>query len=202
MKLIVATDNSWGIGNNNELLFRIPEDLRQFKRITTDSGVVIMGRKTFESIGKLLPNRINIVLSSKGINYTPTEQERGIQYLCLPDMDSVIDFLAQKDLYFKASVIGGASIYKQFLPYCTHAFVTRVTNDVFEADARFVNLDEARYWQLLNYSDTKKYVNYEYRFEEYINFKPVIHEIYAKHKGIVIPTPEFPKSYEICFKES
>ena len=77
---IVAVDNNWGIGFNGDLLEHIPEDLKYFKELTS-GGVVIMGRKTWDSLPKKpLPNRVNIVITSN-----PKEDEENVKYMTLEE---------------------------------------------------------------------------------------------------------------------
>lgn len=170
MKLISIVDKNWAIGNRNKLLFNIPEDMKNFSRITKDSGVIIMGRKTFESIGKLLPDRINIILSKSGILYQPTEKESDIEYYVLPSVENLIDFLETHNLFDSACVIGGEQIYKQLIDYCNSAIITYVDAEVKEADTYFPNLDKLDNWNVVDQSDNKRWRDYYYTFKEYINF--------------------------------
>ena len=174
MIAIAAVDTNWGIGNGGKLLFRIPEDIKMFWKITNEHGVVVMGRKTFESIGSLLPGRINIILSSTGINYEPTEDEKDIEYYCFPSFENVIDFIKTNDLYYKTCIIGGESIYKLFIDYCSRAFVTKVEKNFKHVDTFFPNLDSNENWSLIDKSSLKScgYNNLLYNFNDYINFSP------------------------------
>lgn len=115
VKLIWAEDRNKGIGNNGQLLWHIPEDLKFFKSITQDKTIV-MGRKTYESLPiKPLPNRINVVLSS-GASLIPNHQN-----LCT--VNSVEEVLEKHN---DSWVIGGGLIYELFLPYATEAYITEV----------------------------------------------------------------------------
>lgn len=174
MIAIAATDINWAIGNEGNLLFRIPADMKMFNKITTDHGVVVMGRKTFESIGKLLPGRINIILSSTGIDYQPTEEEKEIEYYCFPSLENVMMFIKEHNLYYKTCIIGGGTIYNLFLDYCSRAFITRVEKRFKEVDTYFPDLDSNDKWSLIDKSSLKScsYNNLLYNFNEYINFSP------------------------------
>ena len=124
IKLIAATDLHYGIGKNGSLLFKIPEDLRLFKQLTTDN-IVLMGRKTFDSIGcKPLHDRINIVISSAK-NFENT----GITIF--DNMEAAIEYSVQnfpdKDLY----IIGGGQIYEQGIKYADEIILTKY-NKVYE----------------------------------------------------------------------
>ena len=111
MNLIVCVSRNWGIGKNNELLFHIPDDLKQFKALTTGK-VVVMGHNTLKSLpgGKPLPNRTNIVLSRN-----PNLKIEGAT-VCNSVQDVLIEVSdrLQSDVF----IIGGEAIYKMFLPYC------------------------------------------------------------------------------------
>ncbi|MDD5197634.1 MAG: dihydrofolate reductase [Candidatus Gracilibacteria bacterium] len=103
--LIAAMADNRVIGNKGQLPWHLPEDLQNFKRLTT-GGTIVMGRKTFESIGRPLPNRRNIVLSSQGIEKEGIEIFRSI--------DAMIQIL-QKEGIDKVFIIGGQKIYEEFL---------------------------------------------------------------------------------------
>jgi len=140
MKAIVAVTSNWGIGLAGELLLKLPEDMKRFKEMTIGK-VVIMGSKTYKSLpnGQPLPERNNIVLSTN-----PNLNHRGIiQAECLKDLFSYLKKLNTDDIY----IIGGQSIYEQFLPFCSEALVTRINAD-FSYDRYFPSLDIARDWEL------------------------------------------------------
>jgi dihydrofolate reductase len=146
-KAIAAMSENRVIGRGNAIPWHLPEDFKWFKRVTS-GHVVIMGRKTFESLGKPLPNRINIVLSLYSGAWTArgkTAVEEPFQFP-LPKLDSVTatdlrvikDFLklspAESPLdYF---ICGGAQIYAQALPLCSDLYLTLVKRTV-EGDAFF-----------------------------------------------------------------
>ena len=113
MKLIVAIDMKGGIGKDNKLVWSLPEDLKHFREVT-DNQIVIMGRKTFESIGKPLKNRINVVLSSKGICVYSKE---GV-VIDNNTISSFDDFMSYLNTCKEEKwVIGGSQIYDLFMPY-------------------------------------------------------------------------------------
>ena len=113
MHAIVAADKNWGIGRNNELLVRIPNDMKNFRRLT-EGNVVVMGRKTLESFpgGKPLPNRVNIVL-------TRQEGYDGKGAVVVHSEEELREELAKytEEIF----IIGGESIYRMMLPYCEDA---------------------------------------------------------------------------------
>ncbi|WP_283682782.1 dihydrofolate reductase [Parablautia sp. Marseille-Q6255] len=159
MNMIVAVDKNWGIGKNNQLLVSIPADMKFFRE-TTSGHVVVMGRKTLETFPNGLPlrNRTNIVLTNnphyhvKGAIVCHTVEE------ALEELKKYED----EEIY----VIGGDSIYRQFLPYCKVAHVTKIDH-VYEADAFFPNLDEKKEWVITGDSEEQTYFDLEYRFLRY-----------------------------------
>lgn len=164
MNLIVCVDANWGIGYKNELLVRIPSD-QKFFRETTTGKVVVMGRKTLESFpgGKPLKNRVNIVLtSSKSIESKDGEIYVNSVEECLNLLKEYND----EDVY----IIGGSSIYKEFLPYCNKAYITKVDR-VFSADSYFPNLDKDNEWKMVKESEEQTYFDNTFAFTEYERVK-------------------------------
>ena len=160
MNLIVAVDKNWGIGCNNKLLVSIPSDMKFFRE-TTMGKVVVMGRKTLESFpnGMPLKNRTNIVLTKN-----PSYQVKGATVLHSPE--EVLEELNKyndEDIY----IIGGESIYRQFLPYCKVAHITKIDH-AYQADAHFPNLDEMPdEWEITADSEEQTYFDLEYTFLKY-----------------------------------
>ena len=130
LSIIVAVAKNNVIGKDNKLIWHLPEDLRRFKRLTTNHNI-IMGRKTFESLPGLLPGRRNIILSRSGICPPGAEAATGVLEL--------LELLGPEEE--QAFVIGGGEIYRQLLPYTERVFVTK-WDAVFDADTFFPNLDE------------------------------------------------------------
>ena len=129
MKAIVAVDKNWGIGYKGNLLFRIKEDMKFFKEITTGK-VVVMGKNTFNSLPNVLPNRVNLVITPDGYeNY---------DNLIFGSMEEIMEEAKQHDTN-DVFVIGGGSIYEQLLPYCDTIYVTRIDASK-EADTFFPDL--------------------------------------------------------------
>lgn len=159
MNLIVNADKNWGIGKNNELLVQIPNDMKMF-RSTTIGNVVVMGRKTLESFpnGKPLPKRTNIVLT-KNKNFAA---KGAIVVHSKEELLEELKKYPEEDIF----VIGGESIYRMLLPYCTTAYVTR-TDYAYDADTYFPNLDELPEWKLVEESEEETYFDIEYRFTKY-----------------------------------
>lgn len=129
ISIIVAMDEENGIGKDNRLLTHLPNDLKWFKNLTLNH-TVIMGRKTYQSLPNgALPNRRNIVLSHS-LKSLPDA-------LVVGDLDQVWDFLDNQEENF---VIGGAEIYRQFLPYVQKLYITKI-HHVFNADTFFPEVD-------------------------------------------------------------
>ena len=159
MQLIVAVDNNWAIGNKNNLLVSIPADMRFFRDTTIDK-VVVMGKNTLESFpgGKPLLKRTNIVVAlEKDYKVPGATVVNSIEEA----MEAVKEY-DTNDVY----IIGGGSIYRQFLPYCDVAHVTKIDYE-YEADTYFPNLDEDDEWELTGDSDEQTYYDLEYRFLRY-----------------------------------
>jgi dihydrofolate reductase len=122
---VVAHDKNRLIGGDNKLLWHLPEDLKHFKNLTLNS-TVIMGRKTFESIGKPLPKRLNVVLTKDG-NFRPNN------CMVYDRVQDVVRDFAEETRVF---IIGGGEIYKQFLPYITRIYVSLVDGE-YQGDTYF-----------------------------------------------------------------
>lgn len=159
MKCIVAVDQNWAIGKNNKLLVSIPADMKFFRE-TTAGGVVILGRKTLETFpgGKPLKNRINIVIT-KNKDYNV---EGATVVHSIDEALKVAEAYNSDDVY----VIGGDSIYRQMLPYCDTAIVTKI-EFAYAADTYFPNLDQDDEWEMTATSDEQTYFDLEYAFTKY-----------------------------------
>lgn len=130
---IVAIDEQYGIGKDNDMPWpRIKEDMMWFRLNTTDH-VVVMGRKTWESIGsKPLPNRINVVVSSQEIGDSLNNVVRP-HWIMEGKMDKILHDLEKMYPDKTIWVIGGSDVYKQALPYCTTVYLTHIPGE-FECD--------------------------------------------------------------------
>lgn len=132
INIIVAVSKNGVIGKENQLPWYLPEDLKHFKQLTT-GNVVVMGRKTHESIGKSLPNRLNVILSRDSRWSNPLGDNCVVCY----SVEEVLERFKYRDLF----IIGGSEIYKQFLPHANKIFLTSIEKD-FDGDAYFPNLQE------------------------------------------------------------
>ena len=156
IKLICAISKNNVIGNKNQLPWNISEDLKRFKELTSEN-IIVMGRKTFESIGRPLPNRKNIVLSNnKNLKIDNVEVFNSANDV----LNFYKTFSEKKDLF----IIGGNFIYKLFLEYCDYLHITFIDKD-YEGDAFFPSLDWKE-WKLLDevksYDEVEK-VNFYFR---------------------------------------
>jgi len=143
LSIIAAVADNNCIGINNSMPWYLPEDLKYFKRLTS-GNVVIMGRKTFESIGnKPLPNRHNIVISNN-----PHFQADGVKIVCsIDEALKMADSLAEISGINEAFIMGGAQIYTQTLPLADRLYLTEVKK-VVTGDAFFPSINKAQ-WQEL-----------------------------------------------------
>ncbi|NCB92730.1 MAG: dihydrofolate reductase [Clostridia bacterium] len=159
MNLIVAVDEKWGIGKNNKLLVSIPSDMKFFRE-ETSGKVVVMGRKTLESFpnGMPLKNRTNVVLTRD-----KSYQAKGA--VIVHDTKELLEEL-KKYPDDQIYVIGGGEIYKQMLPYCSVAHVTKIEHS-YDADTFFPNLDEMDEWEVTASSEEQTCFDIEFSFVKY-----------------------------------
>jgi len=133
ISLIAAIGKNNELGKSNTLLWHLPADMKHFKEITT-LHPVIMGRKTFESIGKPLPNRRNIVIT-RDLNYKKKlpDKARGVELVY--SLNEALDlFPNQNEEIF---IIGGAELYKQTMPIANKLYITHIDAEDKDADAFF-----------------------------------------------------------------
>lgn len=142
MKLILAVDKNWAIGQDNKMLYDLKKDLKHFKETTT-GGLVIMGRKTFDSMGFALPNRENIILSRD-------ENLKRDGALVFNDISEIISYA--EDSKKEAFVIGGAQICELFLDEIDEAIITKI-NAESAADTYLHNFDEDPDFEIIEESD-------------------------------------------------
>lgn len=159
MNIIVAVDKNWAIGNREELLVRIPNDHKHFREETTGKTVVL-GRKTLQTFPQGLPlkNRTNIILSrDKNFSVKDAAVVHSVEELLeeLKKYDT-------KDVY----IIGGESVYRQLLPFCDVAHVTKIDHS-YEADSWFPDLDLDPEWEITADSEEQTYFDIAYTFLRY-----------------------------------
>lgn len=124
VSIVVAIAENHAIGKDNKLLWHLPKDLKHFKEITTD-GTVIMGRKTYDSVGKPLPNRRNIIITRQQIEIAGCEVVNSLQ--------AALDLCQGLEEVF---IVGGAEIYKQAMPLTDRIYLT-IVHQKFEGDTYF-----------------------------------------------------------------
>lgn len=159
LSMIVAKDKNGVIGKDNELIWHIPEDLAHFKKNTLGKTIV-MGRKTYESIGKALPGRQNIVLTRDG-SFIKND------IYVMRSVQEVLSLLGKGD---EVVIIGGDSIYKQFIDYADMLYVTEIDKE-FEGDTFFPEI--SRDWVRTKSQEGKDSGKdgYNYFFNEYKKYE-------------------------------
>jgi len=155
--MIAAVAENNALGKNNELVWHLPNDFKRFKSLTTNHHI-IMGRKTFESFPKPLPNRVHVIITRQ-TDYNPEG--------CIV-VDSIEKAIAACPENEDSYIIGGGEIYNLGLPYADIIEITKV-HHTFEADTFFPKIND-REWQLVeteeNFKDDKHL--YDYTYETYI----------------------------------
>lgn len=159
LSTIVAIANNNVIGKDNKLIWHLPEDLKRFKQITTGKNI-IMGRKTFESLGRVLPNRKHIILCN--------DMEMNIDN----ENVEILDDISKLDKYINSEeenfVIGGATIYKLLMPYVNKLYITKINKD-FEGDVYFPEIKDTEWKEILREKGLKNEENpYDYEYITYV----------------------------------
>lgn len=139
LSIIVAADRNNVIGKDNALIWHLPNDLRYFKEKTTGHAI-IMGRRTFESVGKPLPNRRNIIITRN-----PGFRAEGCEVAT--SLEEALALLDPQDENF---IVGGEEIYRQALPLTDRVYLTRIDHE-FEGDRHFPQLGTE--WKLVDERD-------------------------------------------------
>lgn len=155
LSIIVAKAKNNTIGKDNKLLWHISDDLKRFKEITTDHNI-IMGRKTFESLGGVLPNRKHIIFSQN-----PDFKVNNENVEIVHSMLQIQQYIEDENENF---VIGGAMIYNLLMPYVTKMYVTEIEKD-FEGDTFFPKIND-EIWEEISREegpeDSENNFKYEY----------------------------------------
>lgn len=158
LSIIVAIANNNVIGKDNKLIWHLPEDLKRFKKLTT-GHTIIMGRKTFESLGRILPNRKHVILcNDANLNIENENVE------VLSDISMLDKYIESEEENF---VIGGATIYKLLLPKAQKLYITKL-NENFEGDAFFPEI-KGEEWEAVSTEQGIQDENNPYNYE-YINY--------------------------------
>lgn len=165
MNCIVNVDKNWGIGRKNNLLVCISDDLKRFRSLTTGKTVVL-GHKTLATFpgGRPLKNRRNIILSSdKSLIIEGAEVVHSVE-----EALAVLKTIPKDEI----CIIGGASIYEAFLPYCSSCQLTRTFVDG-SADRFFPDLDQSPNWAVVKESEILEENGIQYQYIDYENKNPL-----------------------------
>ncbi|MGG7098464.1 dihydrofolate reductase [Clostridium sardiniense] len=146
LSIIVATAQNNAIGKDNSLLWHISEDLKRFKEITSGHKI-LMGRKTFESLPGILPNRPHIVLT-RDMKFSVDDSDK---VTVIHNLDEVISNYKNSDE--EIFIIGGGEIYNLLMPYADKLYLTKVKKD-FDADTFFPQIDMNK-WEVIHTSGDK-----------------------------------------------
>jgi dihydrofolate reductase len=167
MILIFAVDNNWNIGYDGDMLFKISEDLKRFRRLT-EGNIVIMGRKTFESLPnkRALPNRINIVI-------TRDKEYSASNVIVINSLEELFPLIEKLNPNNEMNnfVIGGGNIAQQLISYCHKAYITKVFKTFEVADTLIPNLDLYDDWKIVNESEVYRQDDLLYKYVDYIRIK-------------------------------
>jgi len=164
LSIIVAHDKNNGIGFETKIPWYIPDDFRWFKRQTTGK-IVVMGTTTYFSLpdkSRPLPNRENYILCNE-CEYHEQIKNEGAHFFT--SLEDVIDFSEGKDVF----IIGGASIYKQFIDYTDYLYITKIDND-FKCDTFFPTIDYSK-WEHVYKGENIEHEDYTYNFNFYAKIK-------------------------------
>ena len=160
LSAIVAKSMNNAIGKDNKLLWKIPDDMKRFKKLTT-GHTIIMGRKTFESIGRVLPNRLNVILT-RDPNYKVDDPNVKI----VGGISDLEEYINDDNENF---VIGGAQIYSILMSKCKKIYVTQIDKD-FVGDSYFPVIRENE-WKVIEGEDGPKDEN-DFKYE-YITYERI-----------------------------
>lgn len=156
ISMIVAKAKNNVIGKDNTLIWDIPEDLKHFRKVTTGKTIV-MGRKTYDSIGRPLPNRRNIILTrDNNLSIEGTETMTSVDDILNLDVEEIV-------------IIGGDSVYKLFMEYVQTLYVTNIEHE-FDGDTFFPEIS-SRKWKLVTTKGQQEESIYKYEFQKFERIK-------------------------------
>ncbi len=158
LSIIVAKAKNNVIGKDGQIPWKISDDLKQFKEKTTGHNI-IMGRKTFDSLGRILPNRKHIILS-KNPNYNIEDDRVEIVH----SIEELKKYIDSKEENF---VIGGAVIYELLMPYCNKMYVTEINKEI-DGDTVFPNINKSEWEEISRVKGPKEENNLDYDYVTYI----------------------------------
>ena len=158
IKMIAAIGRNLELGKNNDLIWNLPGDLKFFKEVTT-GHTVLMGKNTFYSLPKVLPNRKNIVIAGKHIDNNEIEQYRSLEefYDKYQDSDEVI------------FIIGGGMMYRQFIDKALELYLTEIDASDDEAETYFPSFDKSNYEKEIIRSNEDNGIKYTHVVYKKIN---------------------------------
>lgn len=164
MILLFAVDKNWQIGYQGDLLVKISEDLKRFRRHTT-GNIIIMGRKTFESLprSEALPNRINIVMTRDLLYAAPNI----LVVHSVPELFALLEEINPRQ-EMRHFLIGGGNIALSLMEYCHQAYITKIDKAFEKTDTSMPNLDLDPSWKVVWESETYWQDDLAYR---YVNYK-------------------------------
>lgn len=167
MILIFAVDENWNIGYKGDVLIKISEDLRRFKRFTT-GNIIIMGRKTFDSLpdSKALPDRINIVMTRRK-DFNPPNT---IVVNSVDELYQTLEEINPKG-EMENYCIGGGIVAEAVLNACHKAYITKVYKNFPKADAHLHNLDKDPDWEVEKVHPMKDFHGVKYQYVDYKRIK-------------------------------
>ena len=165
MIAIAAVDNNWAIGLKDQLLVKIPSDMKNFRKHTLNH-VVVLGRKTLAGFpnGMPLAQRTNIILSRK----QDLEIRGGIVVHNEEELFRELSKYNSDEIY----VIGGGSVYEMLVPYCDRAIITKIDYS-YQADTYFPNLEKLPNWELEEEGEEETCFSIEYCYQYYVNKEPL-----------------------------
>ena len=159
LSIIVAIANDNVIGKDNKLIWHLPEDLKRFKSLTT-GHTIIMGRRTFESLGRVLPNRKHVILCNDMEMNIDNENVE-----ILEDISMLKKYIDSDEENF---IIGGATIYKLLMPYANKLYITKI-NESFEGDVYFPEINEEEWQEVKREKGLKNEDNpFDYDYIDYV----------------------------------
>lgn len=159
LSIIVAKASNNVIGKNNSLIWHLPEDLKRFKALTT-GHTIIMGRRTFESLGRVLPNRKHVILCN---DMEMDIKDENIEIL--EDISMIDKYINSEEENF---IIGGATIYRLLMPYANKMYITEIDQE-FEGDVSFPEINKEE-WDIIEIEKGLKDQKnpYDYNYVTYV----------------------------------
>lgn len=168
MILLFSVDENWNIGYKGDVLLKISEDLKRFRQLTIEN-IIIMGRKTFESLpeSKALDSRINIVVTREQ-DYNPPDT------IVVHSIEELFEKLKEinPDDEMENYVIGGGNLAGQLLNSCHKAYITKIFKNFENADTSLHNLDKDDEWEPHTASTVHYQDEVAYQYVDYIRIKP------------------------------